>query len=312
METGLPFLRRFRPLAAYLAVSSLVTPARAASSATKCHIQYSGPEEARWSSALDRLREEMVVHGWDDACVELSVQVEGRGARMTFVAPDGRTAHRELMDPTELLPTAQALSVPGPAADAPAPVEPVLSVTALPRPHPTTPAAPREGVAAPTLRPLFGARACVRSGADHLVSPCVHLTAALAVGAWELGLLSRYEIRYFNWSSSRAGSPDASALALGLSLGRRAPLGAVTGTAGVASLIAGLRDGQGNDDSDEVESRVAAYAGLSWPAHGRLALRADAMLEWAPFSQGHSRRNSAGNYSMPWWAVTSSLGVEIR
>lgn len=284
----------------------------------KCHVQLTGPEAERWRDQVALLVREMQTQSLDHACTELSIDADGGRGRLTFTTADGRTAARELLDPVELVPTVQALSVRG---DDPEAIVPSESTQGSPEPRepalvtpPRTDSArlPPRDAPAPAQRPLFGARACVRAGANQLLSPCLQFSAALPVGHWELGLLGRYEIRYFDLAAERSASPNASAIAFGLALGRREQLRDTVLTGGVAGLVAGLRDGQGNDDSDDVESRVAGYVGVTWPAHGRVALHADTMLEWVPYSRGRSRTNAAGDYSLPWWALTSSLGVEIR
>ncbi|HKY39141.1 MAG TPA: hypothetical protein VJN18_24550 [Polyangiaceae bacterium] len=284
--------------------------------ATGCQIQVKGSAYERWRAEAARVAQDMESHGWSRACSELSIEARGEHAVLTFVTSDGRSARRELSDPRELLPTAQALSVSLVSVEEP--LDPTNLQPAGPHaaPRRTSDSAPPEAtspaVAPAPLDPLFGTQACVRSGADRLLSPCMNLTASLPVAHWELGLLGRYEMRYFSLGASTAGPPDASAIALGAFAGQLRTLGSWNIRYGLAGMIAGLRDGNGNDDSDEAESRLGGFGGLSWPARGHVALRAEAMLEWVTFSRGTSRRNAAGHYSVPWWAVTSSLGIEIR
>lgn len=282
--------------------------------ADDCAVELVGSERERWTAATTHLIEEMRLGGWARGCRSVSIDASEGRAELTFTALDGRVARRQLLDPVELLPTAQALSADGnvalpPASPAPEPASaPEARALVVEDSAPAASKAHRE----PSLsRPVFGGQTCVRLGANYLASPCIQLQALLPFGAFELGILGRHEFRYSNLSEPGA-SPDASSLGWGVVAGGRERVGKLAITAGLVGLLTGLRDGTGDDGGDEAEARVGAYAGVAWPAHSRIALRADGMFEWVPFSNGESRRSAEGAYSMPWWAVTSLVGVEVR
>src|SRR6478609_8673245 len=98
------------------------TPMAQAADVAKCHVQVTGSEAERWREQAALLVRDMQTQGLDNACTELSIDADAGRARLTFATADGRVAHRELLDPAELVPTVQALSVGGEDASASAAV----------------------------------------------------------------------------------------------------------------------------------------------------------------------------------------------
>lgn len=286
--------------------------ASSVSASAQCRIHVVGPESALWLPAADQLDRELAARAWSDRCSAVVVVAADGWARLTFTSRDGRTAERQMGDPVELVPAVQALSIEGPSlsvappAEASSPRAPSSPpADRAPQPKPASEAGPYE------LNLLFGAQVGFRAGADHLISPCISAFGGVPVDRWELGILGRYEAHYVSTLGGNEGVPETSSIVFGVLAGRREPVGNVALRAGVTGLLAALREEDGNKDG-QAEARLGAYGGAVWPAKGTLGVRADLALEVVPYSIGRSESNANGTSSLPWWGLTSMVGIEIR
>jgi hypothetical protein len=282
--------------------------AATAVSRAQCTIDVVGPESAIWLHAADQLDLALAEHAGPSRCAAVVVEAAGGQAKLTFTASDGRTAERQIVDPVELVPTVQALSVEGPRAVEAAPVAGPARVAAAPdRAAPPIARAKDEPY---ELRPIFGAQVGFRAGADHLISPCIGAFGAVPIDRWELGILGRYEAHYVSTLGGNEGAPETSSVVFGVTAGRREPLGSAKLRVGLTGLLAALHEDNGNKEG-QAEARLGAYGGAVLPVHGRLALRGDLAFEVVPYSIGRSQSNASGASSLPWWGITSVVGVEI-
>lgn len=278
----------------------------------QCTIDVVGPESAVWLAAADALGSEFTAHAGVTACTAVRVEAADGQAKLTFTANDGRTAERLIEDPVELVPTVQALSIEVPPLAASHPEATRVASVSAPvprdRPEPTSEAATERPY---ELHPVYGAQVGFRAGADHLISPCLGVFGAVKIDRWELGILGRFEAHYVSTLGGNEGAPETSTLAFGVAAGRRAPLGAVELRGGLTGLLASLHEDNGNKRG-QAEARLGIYGGGVLPLSRRIGLRADLTWEVVPYSIGRSQENANGTSSLPWWGVTSGIGVEVN
>jgi hypothetical protein len=318
LKRAVSSFRSFCPRAICHGISSVALLAAVLGSAAlghaQCTIDVVGPESAAWLHAADELDFELSEHAGASRCQAVVVEAYGGQAKLTYTANDGRTAERQIEDPLELLPTVQALSAEGPRSSLESP--PAAATSPMPAKAPS----PKDQIEQPQaqaeskpydLHPLFGAQVGFRAGADHLISPCVGLFGAVPIDRWELGIVGRFEAHYVSTLGGNENVPETSTVAFGVTAGRREPLGVFQMRAGVTGLLAAIHEDKGNKRG-QAEARLGAYGGAVLPLHGRLGLRGDLAFELVPYSIGRSQTNATGVYSLPWWGVTSVIGVEIN
>jgi hypothetical protein len=160
------------------------------------------------------------------------------------------------------------------------------------------------------LFPVLGAHVGFRAGAENLISPLIGGTAALRLDRWELGLLGRFEAHYVNASGGNDGSPETSGAVLGVTFGRREPLGNFALRFGGTTLLAALHEDNGAKRG-RAEVRLGAYTSAIWPRRSATRLRLDLGYELVPYNIGQSERNALGVSSLPWWAMTLTIGAEF-
>lgn len=310
LRSSHPFLNRPRVSAALLAGFWLGSPSLGHA---QCRIEVTGPESSLWQQAASLIGGDGAGSGVTSHCSAVLVEAAGGLAKLTFTSRDGRTAQRELEDPVELVPTVQALSVEGPpietaAAAAPADMRPT------PAKLPKDQLEPRTNSAADKpyeLKPLFGGQLGFRAGADHLISPCIGVFGAVPIDRWELGILGRFEAHYVSTLGGNEGAPETSTVAFGVTGGRRDPLGAFIVRSGLTGLLAAVHE-EGGGKRGQAEARLGAYGGAVLPVSRRLGVRADLAFEVVPYSIGRSQSNAIGTSSLPWWGLTSVVGLEIN
>ena len=295
---------RIHPLA--VGCAAILSSRRAAAD---CRIDVVGSGGPAWTQAVGELNAELARHAWASRCSSVLVDASGSGATLTFTTRDGQSVQRRIDAPIELVPTIESLSVDDPT-----------SVT--PDGAPPTPVAPadqgRHTEAAPkasdpyAINPVYGAQLCVRAGADHLVSPCIGAFGAVPIGNWELGILGRYEGHYVSTLGGNKGAPETSGLAFGVSAGHRTPLGPFAVRIGLTGLLAAVREDARRDDRGRAEGRLGGFLGGVWPARSSIRLRADLAFEVVPYSIGRSETNITGASSLPWWGLTTAVGVELQ
>ena len=259
---------------------------------------------------MSELSAELARHAWAARCLSILVEESGGGATLTFRTRDGQSVQRRIDTPIELVPTIESLSVEDPTS---------VTTPEAAHPAPAAPADPlRHAEAAPkasdpyAINPVYGAQLCVRAGADHLVSPCIGAFGAVPIGNWELGILGRFEGHYVSTLGGNRGTPETSGLAFGVSVGHRAPLGPFAVRMGLTGLLAAVREDARRDDRGRAEGRLGGFLGGVWPARSTIRLRADLALEVVPYSIGRSETNITGASSLPWWGLTTAVGVELQ
>jgi len=80
----------------------------------------------------------------------------------------------------------------------------------------------------------------------------------------------------------------------------------------VTGLLAAVREDARHDGRGRAEGRLGGFLGGVWPARASLRLRADLAFEVVPYSIGRSETNVTGASSLPWWGVTTAVGVELQ
>jgi hypothetical protein len=306
-------------LACAAALASLAT-ARSATADAACTLQApTDGLDARWTEALRAARDRLAAAQRDTDCARVTLEVQGRGARLTYATSDGRRAVRELGGPDELSATLDALLVrdgavgntpPPPAATAapPAPAPPPAADRDVPA-SVAPPESPRE------VRALFGAAAGMRAGAERLASPLLDGFAVLGTGPWELGIVGRWEQGYRELGAHVHGEPRASGFAAGVMLGRRQNASSAVGLLAGARLDLAVLDEETHlqhteQNSQHAEARTGAYVGAVVPRDASTRLRIDLAADVVPNRIGTSAQDSTGLALLPWWAATLTLGVE--
>jgi hypothetical protein len=279
----------------------------------ECRVEVVGPESSLWRQAASLLGGDAGGHAVASHCSAVLVEAADGLGKLTFTVNDGRTARRDLEDPLELVPTVQALSIEGPAP------EPAAAVAAsdgrrTPARVPADRADARPVAVTQKgyeLNPLWGAQIGFRAGADHLITPCVGAFGAVPLDRWELGILARYEAHYVSTLGGNEGAPETSTAVFGVTAGRRDPLGNFVMRSGLTGLLAAVHE-EGGGKRGQAEARLGAYGGAVLPLSRRVGLRADLAFEVVPYSIGHSQSNAIGSSSLPWWGLTSVVGLEIN
>lgn len=253
------FLRLFGLLSTAAAISLSPRAALGLSEEAGCAgpaIAADAAFRARYSELLEQLQRELSNRPGLDACARVELIRKGASIVVRVALPDGRATAREAPRPDDVLPTVQALLLvperaPG-AVDAP--VETGLSPTV--EVAPSASAVRAAAAARPTLPP--GEATLARDASPIVPSEREYgfelsLVSGVRVGdgqyGYGAGVLSFIEIRRWlvgfqgradGYRSLRGSDPET-ALALGLLLGRRFPLGstALDITAGPAVALRG-------------------------------------------------------------------------
>jgi len=282
----------------------ILTPA-VASAEERCRVEISPPGYADWRAAALALEAAMA----PGDCAEVRVELTDGRARVTFATRDGRRAERELSDPSELGPAVDALRVTYVVPDRPAarafgaaddetpPDIRAPNIASLSR-WPATPAPEHTSVA-------VGLKLGFRGG-DRLVSPTIELFTLLGVGAWDLGIFLRSEPHYRN-TEPNATQPKTQGGSLGVTVGRRKPLGAAALIAGGGIGLAGFHQ---EGSYVRGEGRLGAYVGVVLPRRARTRLRAGLGAEVSMTHLGSSETDADGTPLVPWLAILLSVAVE--
>jgi len=297
-----------------LALPGGVTPEARPADTAECRIVLGGAPVEGWTLAVRELERS----GWVPAdCAAITIEASGKGARLVFQTRDGRRAERRLDHPDELAPALRALGV-GPTGDGssslPSPQPP--SAPAAVAPAAVAPAAFRvQAAASPTPEPppgqearaVFALLGGARGGVGNLVSPALGGSAALELGHWELGVNLVLELQYFDLDG---GEPPSSAASVGVTVGRREPVGNFDVLFGARAMIAALNDESKVDDGQlgYAEVRLGTYLGGAWPRTRSLRLRADLAVDVVP----HRALGSAGTRIAPWLGASVLVGVEFN
>jgi hypothetical protein len=308
----MPSRARFSLLRPVILAVAMAFPTRA--SADGCPWVISGQASDAWKAV------HVAVAGAElpSDCARIELDLRGERAVLTFVTHDGRAAKREVLAASELLPTLQALAVTGvversePGSDraadvsheampaevnAPAPIRPAVDTP----PPVVGPVVSPEVQSGTSLAVVAGAR----GGGGAMISPTVSVTGARGLGRWELGLMLAIEAQYLKVDTTPARAPS-SAIAAGVLVGRRDPLGNLFVLSNARVSMAALNDETVKDSGvrGAAEARLGVGAGMAFPRHARTRARCDLSFEIVPHAIGDNRVT-------PWWAAGLFFGVEV-
>ena len=147
----------------------------------------------------------------------------------------------------------------------------------------------------------------MRGGVGNLVSPALGGSAAIALDRWELGVNVVLELQYFDLGG---GEPPSAAACVGVTIGRREPVGDFDVLFGARTMIAAFNDESEVDQGERgrAEVRLGAYLGGAWPRTGSLRWRADVAVDVVP----HRALGSAGTRIAPWLGASLLVGAEFN
>jgi hypothetical protein len=304
--------------------------------ALPCALSVTGPATPAWLDAVDSL-DLRAAENSDCAAIRLTLGKDA--SHLVFETNDGRSAERDLHDPSELAPTLSALLVTGvPASPEPEP-EPE-EPDSEPDPPPLTRPVPQRATdvdddrehspsssGADMLTAAFSLQLGARGGAGGLVSPVVYGQVVMDRSRWEIGVWGALEPQYE--SPGRIGTGDtravdpmpmpvpngqraieplppepASAAAVGVMVGRQVAFTHLDVVFGGRVGVAALHHFDGSPDGAEL--RVGTGVDFVFPRTSTLHFRTGLGAELVP---GGLDRSGPG--SVPWWAFAARLGFEV-
>lgn len=297
---------RFAPLL-LVPIAFAVTAERASA----CEVVVSGEAAGAWQAALEALDE---TASDDSDCAEITLEVVGTRARLVFRTSDGRTTERVLDDPSELVPSVQALRVTVPASTPkaePAPAEEEEPRMRIPPQRDSLPLA-RGKADLPNDAPgIFGFQIGGRGGAGSLVSPMLRGYGAIVLDRWELALVGGYDARYHSVAEPPRPAKGSAAV-IGIGVGRYEPVRSFALTGGGRVFLAVLEnEDESKDEKGQAEVRTGAYLGLVFPRLARTRFRADFNAEIVPQNMEATYGAADATSFTPWWAIGWSVGVEM-
>jgi hypothetical protein len=258
----------------------------------------------------------------DCSAVEVHV-TENHAAVLVFTTRDGRQAVRKIGSPSDLVPVAEMLAVTVPSS-VPGPVTPIAaaSVEHAPQPPPALPASEGAHV-------LLGVRGGGRlSSPGGFASPSIAVSAAVAVGRWELGVAGQLDPATVLLGGGAPNGFQLSSFGVGASVGRREPVGPLalvaggtlgvaimneagaTATAGPGATGEGQGTGEGASGSSRAEPRAGGYVGIVFPRRSSLRFRSELSGDVVASRIGRARIIDPALPALPWWSVTASIGAE--
>jgi len=288
-------------------------PAWAAGSGHRaCPAELTGIESAAWRAAIQDLEQ---LDFQETDCAKIVVDVGLEETRLSFVTQGGREAVRTLSNPAELRPTVEALlvgdSLSIEAADLP-PAPPPAKKPATPPQSSAREADPVQEQPA-ALAPRTGSAYALQVGARvgsqigggaHdaiLLSPVLAGSAWIGRYPWELGVLAAFEFQYFDLRNHDAEQRESSSVSVGVAVGRRDALDAIDLLTSLRLSVATI---ESESEHGSGEARAGVAAGLAYPRHRSIRLRADLCAELVAGSNVTSPES-------PEWAVSTLVGVEI-
>lgn len=289
--------------------------------AGSCRVELFGEHAETWRESTRELEASLAARKDPTDCARIYVHVDGDRGVVVFWTKDGRSASREVENPTELAATVTALDTASSVIDdgdedpPPSPRVP-SSPPRLPSEH-ERPSAPIDvRIEQSTSRPsvVGGALAGGRIGAGGLATPILDLYAALNLDDWQIGVLGRGEPYYVN-VVERDAQPGSAGLGAGVMAARRMPLGAnVLLLAGVSAVVAAVhedrsRKNESGSNTTHADGRLGAYLGLVLPRRSTTRLRTNLTFEMMP--PRAVERSAEGLALSPWWGVALLVGVEL-
>lgn len=270
--------------------------------------------EAAWITEATDLERRIRTEWGTGDCLEVQVHPDRSGAWIEFRGRGGTVARRHLAGSRELAPTVRALLV-RVDADYFAGVSPRhVEHDAAPTPPPPDKRAQQLNDTF-TLGAALGMRAGI-GGGTPITSPVLGGFAALQIYGWELGVLGQWEAYYRQAVIDQEPDWRASAFTLGVSAGRRIPLGNWDLAAGLQfeeTMVKGSTDDEDPHISGEgAAARVGAYVGIVGPRTARLRMRTMLGVDVVPNRFGSAMQIERNPAELPAWMATLSLGIEAR
>lgn len=279
--------------------------------AEPCRVELVGNASAEWHDAVSAL-EAAALSG--DDCASIQVTVKEAGAQLQFTTPDARRAERHLFRPEELGPAVEALRTTLPREE---PLPPAAAARTKPTSSGGTSEQPPLPASDPTrVTTAFAVLTGTRFGAHGLLSPLLGGAGSLLFRGWELCLIATWELQYFDLQRNGSTDHTSSATALGITLGRREPLGDIAlfyaarlSVASVAPNVV-VRAAPVGGSSEEVDAsvrqgRAGADVGVVWPRTAALHLRASLGADVALADRADRMAIAPG------WALTAVAGIEV-
>jgi hypothetical protein len=317
--------------------------ARARTTASECEVVLRPAEaEAGWQEAVRDLRSWLnESSGRDVDCGGIEVRADGDSTSIVFTTADGRRAERPVPAPAQLLAVVEALTITIPEPPRQPDPPPALPARSAPDDRPR---AAVRAIASPDAKStlvlihgrggmrLPGAAPCSSSPtAQRCTFGALSFGVGLGinVGYWDLGVFGQYDPTQVLLSGSTPPGFAMSSYAVGLSAGRRQPVGPLDAIAGATAAIAvtdessqdqatqtggqggqaGAQGGQTGGPST-AEPRVGFFAGFVVPRRGRVRLRPELALDVVASRLGQSYRVDSALPLLPWWSASASVGVE--
>ena len=290
-----------------------------------------------WRAAADEVRARLDGPGEHD-CRDIVVHVTLSGAVVAFTTRSGRQAVRQITAPGELDSTVAALLVAPPiavsaagaagaaGAESEASAASAASMDGASAPVATTTPAVRPAgdraplqLAPPSADPagfLLGLTLGARiGGPGAFQTPVLGAFAAVMVRRWEIGVQGQWETGYTSQANLLPSNVHMSAVAAGVYVGRREPLG------NLVSLVFGGHLGGAimNEEADvqpdgvggaQAEARVGAYLGVVLPARATFRFRPQLSGEIVPSRLTRNSELDPALPSPPKWSVGLSLSLE--
>ncbi len=321
-------MRLLRPLSFLLlsAALGLSLEGRAADAETCVLRLEPAGASPEWRKAADDARARLGKSDGAD-CREIVVHVALDGAVVEFATSDGRRAVRHVGQPSELGATIDALLVtlPGatdsstearsPPEEPPKTIAPVFKLAAPnPPDRPPSTSASSEDDRASHLRGALtlGAR---MGWPGRRSSPVLQAAAALGVHRWELGIFAQWEPEYGVPSGTLPAGIHMSAVAAGVSVARREPLGRWLALVAGVQLGGAIVEEEGDEQPDglggtQAEVRAGLTLGLVTTPKSALRFRTTLAFELVPSRLGRSPGLDPALPMPPVYGLTLLLGVE--
>jgi hypothetical protein len=268
--------------------------------------------EAAWITEATDLERRIRFEWGTGDCLEVKVHPDPKGAWIEFRRRGGTVARRHLAGSKELAPAVRALLVR---------VDSDYFAGVSSRHEQGTEVAPppaentRSEAATFTLGAALGMRAGIGDGTP-IATPVFGGFAALQTLGWELGVVGQWESGYRQAVIDQEPDWRASAFTLGVSAGRRIPVGGwdlATGLEVEGTLVKGMTDDEQPHVAGEgAEARVGAYLGMVGPRAHHLRLRTMLGFDVVPTRIGAPLQLDKSPADLPSWMATFSLGIEAR
>jgi hypothetical protein len=298
-------------------------PAAAAERACTVTVVPTDAPEA-WRHAARIAQERVRREGMGD-CGALTIALILDRASVEFTTVDGRTTTRTIDTPDDLGPLLDALLVTLPREDpVPAPVAPPPSLAPAPPPDMQESHASAPASAASTRLALRAAAGARISSPGAFASPSFGIGAGCLLGAWEVSAFGVLDPMHALMANARPAGFTMSRYAVGVAVGRRAPIGSMALAAGLSTSVA-VTNESGPDDGEvsgaqlgdghaggatAAEPLVATYVGFVYPRGSSIRLRPELSAEVVASRIGRTLSIDPALPPLPWWNGAATVAIE--